>query len=380
MEQNKKQDIPQRPTKTDDTEKIIRVGITQGDFNGIGFEIIIKTLADARIFDNCTPVVYGSSKVASYHKKVIDAPDFNFNTIRDISEAHPNRANLVNCLDREVKIDLGQSTAVAGEFSLKSIEAAIKDLKSDKLDVLVTAPINKYNIQSDSFHFPGHTEYLADAFGAKNYLMLLVSNNLRVGVVTGHIPLKDVSSVITKELIYSKIKVLNESLIKDFTISRPRIAVLALNPHAGDNCLIGNEEKDAITPAIAKAAAEKINVFGPYPADGFFGSCNYKKFDAILAMYHDQGLVPFKALSFETGVNYTAGLPIIRTSPNHGTGYDIAGKNEANPSSFRAAMYLAIDIYNNRKMYKEITANPLKSYEKEKVDSSLQDLSDGHAA
>lgn len=379
MEQNKKHDTPQKIVKTGDSEKLVRVGITQGDFNGIGFEIIIKTLADSRIFENCTPIVYGSSKVASYHKKAVDAGEFNFNTIRDISDAHPKRANLVNCLDREVKIDLGLSTEVAGEFSLKAIESAVKDLKAEKLDVLITAPINKYNIQSKTFHFPGHTEYLADAFGAKNFLMLLVSNDFKVGVVTGHVPLKDVSSLITKELVYNKIKILNESLIKDFAISRPRIAVLSLNPHAGDNGLIGNEEKDFIIPAITKATSEKINVFGPYPADGFFGSCNHKKFDAILAMYHDQGLVPFKTLSFETGVNYTAGLPIIRTSPNHGTGYDIAGKNIANPNSFRSAMYLAIDIYNNRQMNKEITRNPLKSYEKEKVDSNILDLPDAQA-
>ena len=344
--------------RTQENENRIVVGITHGDMNGIGYEVIIKAFLDARLLELFTPVVYGSSKVASYHRKVLNINDFSFNLIRKADQANPKRPNIINVHDKDIKIDLGESTAEAGELSLLSLEAAVEDLKNKQIDVLVTAPINKKNIQSENFHFNGHTEYLAAKFGASDCLMLMVSEQIRIGVITGHIPLSEVPVAITQDLILSKIRIMNESLKRDFGIAKPRIALLGLNPHADDG-LIGNEEQEIIIPAIAKAAHSGIMAFGPYPADGFFGSDNYTKFDGILAMYHDQGLIPFKTLSFESGVNFTAGLPIVRTSPAHGTAYDIAGKDLASPDSFRAAIYLACDIFNNRMLYDEITANPL---------------------
>ena len=350
--------------ETSDTK--VKVGISQGDINGISYEIMIKSFLDNRIFDEFTPVVFGMSKVASYHRKTLNINDFSFNIIKRPDQANPKRANIINCHEEEVKIDLGKSTEIAGEMSLLSLECAVKSLKNKEIDVLVTAPINKENIQSEKFHFPGHTEYLAREFETENYLMLMVSNNLRIGSVTGHIPIKNVSGELSEELIYNKINILNETLKKDFAIRKPTIAVLSLNPHAGDKGLIGNEDTEIIAPAIQKAFDAGILVFGPYPADGFFGTSNYQKFDGILAMYHDQAMIPFKTLSFDTGVNFTAGLPIVRTSPAHGTAYDIAGKNLASPASFRQALYLAIDIFKNRQMYEEINKNPLKIGQAEK--------------
>ena len=341
------------------TDKI-RVGITVGDLNGIGLEVIIKTLIDNRILQVCTPIVYGSSKVASFHRKALGVSDFSFFPIRDADQANPKNANLVNCWEEEVAIELGKPSSIAGKYALKSLEAAINDIKRNKTDVLVTAPIDKHTIQSDKFNFPGHTEYLAEQFQVKENLMLLVSDSLRVGVVTGHVPVNKISSLLSTELIIKKIRILNKSLIEDFGIRKPKIAVLGLNPHAGDKGLIGDEEAKIIIPAINKAKEDNLLVFGPYPADGFFGSGNFKNFDGILGMYHDQGLVPFKTLSFGSGVNFTAGLPIVRTSPDHGTGYDIAGKNIASEDSFRQALYLACDIFKNRIEHKELTSNPLK--------------------
>ncbi len=354
-----------------ETEEFIKIGITQGDINGISYEIIIKTLANPKILEMCTPIVYGSSKVASYHKKTLDFPEFNFNLIKNADQAIAKRANIINITDKEVKIDLGESTETAGQLSLLSLEAAANDLKHNAINVIVTSPINKKNIQSEHFKFPGHTEYLAQKFEVKEPLMLLVSGNIRVGVVTGHIPLSKVSSTITETLILQKLQIMNQSLIRDFGIRRPRIAVLGLNPHSGDNGVIGDEEIKVIIPAIQKASEKNILAFGPYAADGFFGSGNFSKFDGIIAMYHDQGLAPFKAITFDTGVNFTAGLPIIRTSPAHGTAYDLAGKNEASAESFREALYLAIDIHKNRKMFDEISSNPLKitKHEEEKPGS-----------
>jgi len=343
-----------------ETDERIKVGITQGDINGIGYEIIIKTLSNPRILEICTPIVYGSSKVASYHRKTLDVPEFNLNLVRSAEFAVHKRANIINVFDKEVKIDLGVSTDIAGQLSLLALEAAVNDLKHNSIDVLVTAPINKKNIQSPNFSFPGHTEYFASKFESKEYLMLMISNNIRIGVLTGHVPLKDVPSLINENLIISKIKILNESMVKDFCIRRPRIAILGLNPHAGDNGVLGMEEQNIIIPAIKKAKDEGIFAFGPFSADGFFGSSSFTHFDAVLAMYHDQGLIPFKSLASGTGVNYTAGLSIIRTSPAHGTAYDLAGKNEASADSFREALYLAVDIFRNRKMYKKLAANPLK--------------------
>jgi len=346
--------------KEQEKEYRLKLGISQGDINGISYEIIIKALNDSRMLEICTPVVYGSSKVASYYRKILNIPDFNLNLVKNAESTVHKRANIINVVNEEVKIDIGKSTELAGQLSLMALEMAIGDLKKNQIDVLVTAPINKKNIQSDKFHFPGHTEYLAEKFGVEDYMMIMISNSFRIGVVTGHIPLSEVSNHLNAELILKKIRIMNQSLIQDFAITKPKIAVLALNPHASDEGLLGSEEKQKIIPAIDKAQEEKILAFGPYPADGFFASDNIKNFDGIIAMYHDQGLIPFKLLSFEEGVNFTAGLPVIRTSPAHGTAYEIAGKNIASSSSFKQAIYLACDIFKNRQMYKEISSNPLK--------------------
>jgi 4-hydroxythreonine-4-phosphate dehydrogenase len=343
----------------------IRVGITHGDLNGIGYEIIMKTFLDQRMLELFTPIVYGSSKVASYHRKTLNFNDFNFNLVKSASMASPRRANIVNVFHDEVKIDLGKSTQVAGELAHLALEAATRDLKNNYIDVLVTAPINKKNIQSEHFRYPGHSEYLAEKFEVKDYLMLMVCDDLRVGVITGHIPIREISENLTIDVILKKIEVLNHSLIRDFAIRRPKIALLGLNPHAGDGGLLGKEDEEIISPAIEKAKEKNILAFGPYPADGFFGSRGYRNFDGVLAMYHDQGMVPFKALSFERGVNFTAGLPIVRTSPAHGTAYEIAGKNEASPDSFREAIFLAYEIFQNRQMHEELTGHPLPNYLKE---------------
>ena len=343
-----------------ETENKPVIGITHGDINSISYEIITKALADNRIFDFFTPVVYGSSKVASYYRKMLNVSDFAFNLIKKADMANPKRANIININDQEIKIEAGKSTSIAGELALHSLESAIDDLKKGLIDVMVTAPINKYNIQSKDFHFPGHTEYLASKFDARDFLMLMVSNSIRIGVVTGHIPLREVADTITEELLMRKIKILHQSLLQDFGIRNPRIAILGINPHASDNGLLGTEETKIIKPTIDKAFDAGMMVFGPYPADGFFGSSVFTEFDGILAMYHDQGMLPFKTLAFDSGVNYTAGLPIIRTSPAHGTAYDIAGKDKASAESFRAALYLATDIYNNRRRYAEMTVNPLE--------------------
>lgn len=337
----------------------VRIGITHGDVNGIGYEVIIKSLADKRIMDSITPIVFGHSKVASYHRKTLNIRDFNFNLIKRPDNANPNRANIVNIDEREVKIDLGTPTQISGEMAFLSLKSALEALEHDQVDAIVTAPIDKKNTQSEHFKSPGHTEFLAQRYQVTDYMMLMISNDLRIGVVTGHIPLRDVSAALNEDLIINKLHILHDSLRSDFAIPKPRIAVLGLNPHAGDNGLIGLEEKDVIAPAIAKAFEEGILAFGPYPSDGFFAARQYQKFDAVLAMYHDQGLIPFKTLAFENGVNYTAGLPIIRTSPDHGTAYDIAGKDVADEGSMRAAIYLASDIFRNRKMWNEINANPL---------------------
>ncbi|MBM3403309.1 MAG: 4-hydroxythreonine-4-phosphate dehydrogenase PdxA [Bacteroidetes bacterium] len=340
-------------------EKKIRVGITHGDINGIGYEIIIKSLNDPRMLENLIPVVFGSSKVASYHRKTLHLNEFNFNLVKKSDMAHAKRANIVNIIDEEVKVDLGISTPTAGQLAMLSLEMATEELKRNHLDVLVTAPINKKNIQQAGFQFPGHTEYLAEKFNTSDYLMLMICRNLRIGVITGHVPLGRVPGTITQELILKKIAILDQSLKRDFAISKPRIAILALNPHSGDDGVIGNEDQQVVIPAIQKAFDKGTLVYGPFPADGFFGSSGYNNFDGILAMYHDQGMIPFKLLSFEEGVNYTAGLPYIRTSPAHGTAYEIAGKNIASPDSFRQAIYLACDIFNNRLQYIELAANAL---------------------
>lgn len=347
-----------------DAERV-KVGITHGDMNGIGYEIIMKTFQDIRILESITPVVYGSSKVASYHRKSLNISEINFNLVKNADAAISKRVNIVNVTHDEVKIDLGKSTEIAGQLAFMALEAAMNDLLKHHIDVLVTAPINKKNMQSESFRFPGHSEYLTDKAGSKDHLMLMVCDKLRVGVITGHIPLKDVPETITTELLLRKIELLNRSLVRDFGIRKPKIALLGLNPHAGDLGVIGNEEEQVITPAVEQAWNRNWIVYGPYSADGFFGSNNYLKFDGILAMYHDQGMIPFKTLSFDRGINFTAGLPFVRTSPAHGTAYDLAGKNEASPNSFREAVLLAVDIFNKRKEFDELNHHPLQNYLKD---------------
>lgn len=342
-------------------DRMIRVGITHGDINGIGYEVILKTFSDQRMTELCVPIIYGSSKVAAYHRKALDLPPVNINVVSRAEEAGLNRVNIINCVEDDIKVELTQSTPTAGRAAYKALEAAVADLKSGAIDVLVTAPINKYNIQNAQFHFPGHTEYLEQTLGdGQKALMILMTDTLRVALVTGHIPVSEIPSQITVDNIVTKLQVFNQSLKQDFTIIKPRIAVLALNPHAGDNGVIGNEEKEIIKPAMEEAERLGVMSFGPFPADGFFGSKMYEEFDGVLAMYHDQGLAPFKALAMEEGVNYTAGLPFVRTSPAHGTAYDIAGQNIASESSFRQAVYTALDVYRSRKSYQEATAHPLR--------------------
>lgn len=346
--------------QTVEKEKRVRIGITHGDVNGISYEVILKTLLDQRITELYTIVVYGSSKVASYHRKALNINDFNFNLIKKADQAHPRRPNMINIHDEEIKIDLGKSTPIAGELALLSLEAAVDDLNKGLIDVVVTAPINKKNIQAPGFAFPGHTEYFAGKFHSDDYLMLMVNNTFRIGMVTGHLPISRVSEVLTSAMIGNKLKVLDRSLRRDFGIVKPRIAVLALNPHAGDDGLLGKEEQEVIRPAIEKAAAEGVLAFGPYPADGFFGAATFRNFDGILAMYHDQGMIPFKLMSFEEGVNYTAGLTVVRTAPAHGTAYELAGKDEASPEAFRNAIYMAADIHTHRQSYDELVAGQLQ--------------------
>lgn len=352
----------------------IRIGISHGDINGVGYELILKTFADERLLELFVPVIYGSSKSVSYHRKVLNANPVHFNIIDDATECLPGKVNLVNCIKEEVRIDLGKSTKDAGQAAYTALAEATKDLAENKIDVLVTLPITKESIQSEDFNFPGHTEFLQDQFkGENNALMILASNQMRVALVTTHIPIFQVSESISKELILEKIRTLDLSLKRDFRVELPRIAVLGLNPHAGENGLLGTEENQIIAPAVKEAQDEGILCAGPYPADGFFGNGTYRRFDAILAMYHDQGLIPFKTLAMEEGVNFTAGLPIVRTSPDHGTAYDIAGKGIASESSFREAMYMAKDIFNNRIAYDEARKDPLKKlfYDRSKEDFTL---------
>lgn len=336
----------------------MKIGITQGDVNGIGYEVIMKALQDMEIIEDLTPIIYGSPKAAAYHRKALNVPGFSLNNINDADEAHPKRINILTCGDDNIKVEFGKSTSEAGKAAFDALESAVRDLSEGKIDAVVTAPINKKNIQSDEFQFPGHTEYLEQAAQAPA-LMLLVAGKLRVGVVAGHVPIAKVAQFVTQDKILSKLRILNRTLKLDFNIDGPRIAVLGLNPHCGDHGVIGTEEETVIAPAIAKAQEEGICAMGPYPADGLFGSDSLGKFDAILAMYHDQGLAPFKALAFTSGVNYTAGLPIIRTSPDHGTAYDIAGLDKADPTSMREAIYLAMDVVRNRKINVELEANRL---------------------
>ena len=349
---------------------MIRVAITQGDTNGVGYEVILKTFADPAMFELCTPIIYGSPKIAAYHRKALNL-ETNFSIINSAEEARNGRLNILACFDEEVKVELGQPSEEAGLAAFKALDRAMTDYRAGLFDVLVTAPINKATIQSPGFHFPGHTEYIETSVGDGNKaLMILMNESLRVALVTTHLPIKEVSKAITKEAIIEKATIFHKTLRRDFRISTPRIAVLSLNPHAGDNGLLGSEEQEVIKPAIDELEKAGIQAFGPYPADGFFGSNAYDHFDGVLAMYHDQGLAPFKTIALESGVNFTAGLPIIRTSPDHGTAYDIAGQGKADENSFRQAVYTAIDVFRNRKNYDEPLENPLPKLFHEKRDDS----------
>ncbi|NLJ00381.1 MAG: 4-hydroxythreonine-4-phosphate dehydrogenase PdxA [Bacteroidales bacterium] len=354
---------------------LIKVGITHGDVNGIGYEILLKAFSDARLLELFQPVIYGSSKSASYHRKVLDNNSVNFHIINRADEAQEGRVNLVNCVKEETRIELGTVRAEAGESSFIALDTATNDLLNNRIDLLVTLPINKDSIQSERFNFPGHTEFLEKHFAHKGdkALMIMATESLRVALATSHLPLSEVPSKITKELILEKLRTLDHSLKRDFRIENPRIAVLGLNPHAGENGLLGKEEIEVIAPAVKEAQDEWILCAGPYAPDGFFGTGRFKDFDAILAMYHDQGLIPFKTLAMDMGVNYTAGLPIVRTSPDHGTAFDIAGKNEASDESFRQAIYMAIDVFRNRLAYDEARKNPLKKmfFDRGKDDEKL---------
>lgn len=348
----------------------MRIALTHGDTNGVGYELILKAFADAALLELCTPVVYGSAKLATYHRKALDLPG-NFHIVASASEAQDGCLNLVNCFEEEVKVDFGQPTAESGRAAYLALERAVADCREGLADALVTAPICKAAIQSDDFRFPGHTEYLADRLQAEEPpLMILANGAMRVALATTHLPIREVADAVTPENLEQKLRLLHSSLCRDFRLPAPRIAVLGLNPHNGDNGTLGREELDVIGPTVKKLAAEGLPCFGPYPADGFFGAGMYARFDAVLAMYHDQGLAPFKALSMEDGVNFTAGLSLVRTSPDHGTAYDIAGRGAASPASFRAAVYAAIDICRNRRAYDEEHLNPLKRVYHDRRDDS----------
>ena len=336
----------------------IKVGISIGDLNGIGLETIIKTFKDSRMMDFCTPIVFGSTKIASVHRKAIEMQDFNFNIIKSIKEVNPKRANMLNLWEDNVEIKFGEATTKSGELAFDSIKKAVDALKNNDIDVLVTAPINKASIQEKVSSFIGHTEFLQGNFEGEA-LMIMVSEVMKIAFVTGHVPLSEIKKSITLENIIKKTKQLNTSLIQDFGVRKPKIAVLGLNPHAGEEGLLGGEENESIIPAIKQLKEKGILAFGPYPADSFFTNKNLQQFDGILSMYHDQGLTAFKTLSFSEGVNYTAGLNIIRTSPVHGTAYEIAGEGIANEKSFREAVFLAINIYKKRQEFIELNANPL---------------------
>jgi len=336
------------------------IGISCGDLNGIGIELIIKAFSDARVVEQCTPVIFASNKVINFYRKSIPDINFNYQSIKEYNRVNPKQVNLFNCWEEEVAINPGQLTSIGGKYAILSLQTAVAALKQKHIDGLVTAPIHKKNIQSPEFGFTGHTPFLKNIFGVNDVAMMLCAGNFRVALLTEHVPLNEVTKYITKEAILSKLQIIHQSLQKDFGIDKPRIAVLGLNPHAGDEGLIGNEEETIIKPAIKEAKNNNTLVIGPYSADAFFARHNFDRFDAVLAMYHDQGLIPFKALATGEGVNFTAGLPIVRTSPDHGVAFDIAGKDKADVSSFLTALFECIDIINRRNEYEENRKNPLR--------------------
>jgi 4-hydroxythreonine-4-phosphate dehydrogenase len=352
------------------------IGISVGDLNGIGIEIIIKTFSDNRILELCTPVIFASNKVINFYKKSIPEINFNYASIKEISKINSKQVNIFTVWEEDVDIQPGQMSGTGGKYGVQSLQAAVKALKEKTIDALVTAPLHKYTVQSNAFSFTGHTPFLKDAFKADDVLMLMIADNMRVGLLTEHLAIMDVAKNINKEQIIKKINLLKDSLIKDFGVERPRIAVLGLNPHAGDEGLVGREEKEVIRPAILESKKNDCVLMGPYSADAFFARGNHEKFDAILAMYHDQGLIPFKSLAIGEGTNFTAGIQAIRTSPDHGTAFDIAGKNQADESSFRAAVFSAIDIYNTRNHCQELRKNPLKKISAHVVDNAVDEKID----
>lgn len=336
------------------------VGFTCGDLNGIGLELIIKSLADGRITEVCVPVIFASNKSINFYRKVLPDVNFSYQAVKDFSRLNPKQINVFNCWEEEVQITPGQLNEVGGRYALLSLQQGVQSLKDENIQALVTAPIHKKNIQSEAFNYSGHTPYLKAMFEVKDVAMLMVAENMRVGLLTEHVPVSEIAQYVTKENIVTKLKVIHESLQKDFGVDKPKIAVLGLNPHAGDEGLIGNEEETIIKPAVREAKQNNMLVFGPYSADAFFARGHYEKFDAVLAMYHDQGLIPFKSLAIGEGVNYTAGLTAVRTSPDHGTAFDIAGKGKADHHSFLEATYKAIDIVRTRFGYSEMRRNPLR--------------------
>ncbi len=336
------------------------IGITCGDLNGIGIELIIKAFSDNRILELCTPIIFASNKVINFYRKSIPEINFNYQSIKEANRLNPKQANVFNCWEEEVVISPGQMNEIGGKYAVLSLRTAAQALKEKIIDGLVTAPIHKKNIQSADFNYTGHTPFLKDLFGSNDVVMMMCAGNFRVALVTEHVPVNEIAKHITKEVILSKLQIVHQSLQKDFGIDKPRIAVLGLNPHAGDEGLIGNEEETTIKPAIKEAKNNNMLVIGPYSADAFFARRSFDRFDAVLAMYHDQGLIPFKSLAIGEGVNYTAGLPAVRTSPDHGVAFDIAGKNKADVSSFMTAVFECIDIINRRKEYEENRKNPLK--------------------
>ncbi len=341
------------------------IGITNGDVNGIGLEIILKTLSDTRIMEFCTPVIYSSARVVSFHRKACNLGSLNYAQSTSLDNLQPNTINIINCWEEEVAVQLGIDNAVGGKYAFKSLNACTFDWVEQKIQGMVTAPINKHNMPADEFKYKGHTEYLASKTDGEP-LMIMCSDELKVGLVSGHVPVSEIAGKVKKDLILKKLQSLKESLQKDFGIDKPKIAVLGLNPHNGDNGLIGSDETNEVIPAINDAKTKNIIAFGPFSADGFFGGHQYAKYDAVLAMYHDQGLVPFKTIAFNSGVNFTAGLPFVRTSPDHGPAYDLAGRNMASEDSFRSALFMCIDIWRRRKGYAERHANPVKHKELEK--------------
>jgi 4-hydroxythreonine-4-phosphate dehydrogenase len=336
------------------------IGFTSGDLNGIGLELVIKTLNDSRLLDICTPVVFASNKSLNFYRKSMPDINFSYNSIKEVNKINPRQVNLFNCWEEEVVITPGQLNETGGKYALLSLKQAVLALKEGGIHGLVTAPIHKKNIQSAEFSYSGHTPYLKAVFGVNDVVMLMVADNMRIGLVTEHLPLKDVAAAITREAIVSKLRIIHSSLQKDFGVDKPKIAVLGLNPHSGDEGLVGNEEQTIIAPAVKEAKQNNMMVFGPYSADAFFARGQYERFDAVLAMYHDQGLIPFKSLAAGEGVNYTAGIPAVRTSPDHGTAFDIAGKGKADATSFLTATFEAVDIIRRKMGYAEARQNPLK--------------------